>query len=483
MAASVQFRPQNRDLGMVMREVDEDLAIFLGIRNVEMEKNDHFLVQECDQFDEGLKCAEPQPVSLLTSNASQAEACLVVADDNFLDLEMERSDLDWLLKQPDSSLVPSLDADVQDSATSQTKISNGEDIILKSELEKSCEKSASLSESSSPLPSVECSTTVSKRSSSSEERKPSRRAATPTGRQPSSSAAKSKPSRASTPTSRATLLPSSKPVAGAQVRSSTPIRPTSRSSTPASRPSIPIVAKSGPRSATPTRKPATPSTIPTISAQDRSSSRPSRGAFPAVKSRPSKPSDRLALSQDAHQNPKVSMPKRPASASRGRMTSQSSSSDEKPRQKSCSPAKVRASVSTTAHKTESKMLSRSRGYNNVGDDVNPVVMGTKMVDRVVNMRKLAPPKQDEHVSQENPKKSSQENSGFGRSLSKKSLEMAIRHMDIRRSVPDKSRTSASAAAGSVSGCGKNSTAAAPESPQTSNSDSSKSSSCRSSYFS
>lgn len=99
------------------------------------------------------------------------------------------------------------------------------------------------------------------------------------------------------------------------------------------------------------------------------------------------------------------------------------------------------------------MLSRSRGYSNVGDDVNPVVMGTKMVDRVVNMRKLAPPKQDEHVSQENPKKSSQENSGFGRSLSKKSLEMAIRHMDIRRSVPDKSRTSASAAAGSVSGCG------------------------------
>lgn len=56
MQASVQFRPQNRDLGMVMREVDEDLAIFLGIRNVEMEKNEHFLVQECDQFDEGLKC-------------------------------------------------------------------------------------------------------------------------------------------------------------------------------------------------------------------------------------------------------------------------------------------------------------------------------------------------------------------------------------------------------------------------------------------
>lgn len=56
--ASIQFRPQNRDLGMVMREVDEDLAIFLGIRNVEIEKNDHLLVDESHHFDDddGLKC-------------------------------------------------------------------------------------------------------------------------------------------------------------------------------------------------------------------------------------------------------------------------------------------------------------------------------------------------------------------------------------------------------------------------------------------
>lgn len=53
--ASVQFRPQNRDLGMVMREVDEDLAIFLGLRNVEMEKNDH-LVVESHHFDDELNC-------------------------------------------------------------------------------------------------------------------------------------------------------------------------------------------------------------------------------------------------------------------------------------------------------------------------------------------------------------------------------------------------------------------------------------------
>lgn len=57
-------------------------------------------------------------------------------------------------------------------------------------------------------------------------------------------------------------------------------------------------------------------------------------------------------------------------------------------------------------------------------------MGTKMVERVVNMRKLAPPKQDDYVSggSNSRKSSSLEKTGFGRSLSKKSLDMAIRHM-------------------------------------------------------
>lgn len=146
-----------------------------------------------------------------------------------------------------------------------------------------------------------------------------------------------------------------------------------------------------------------------------------------MKSRPSKPLEMLSVSHDASQNPKVSMPKRPVSASRGRVTTvnstRSSSSNEKPRPGSCSPPRVRAPISSS-YKTGSKILSRSRN----GDDVNPIIMGTQMVDRVVNMRKLPPPKRDEYPCHENTKKSSHENSGFGRSLSKKSLDMAMRHM-------------------------------------------------------
>lgn len=78
------------------------------------------------------------------------------------------------------------------------------------------------------------------------------------------------------------------------------------------------------------------------------------------------------------------------------------------------------------------MPAVSRGYSKVNDNVNPVVMGTKMVERVINMRKLAPPTLDgKNSSQSNlfAKSSSNLDSfGFGRTLSKKSLDMAIRHM-------------------------------------------------------
>lgn len=74
-------------------------------------------------------------------------------------------------------------------------------------------------------------------------------------------------------------------------------------------------------------------------------------------------------------------------------------------------------------------MSKSR-YSD-SDKVSPLLVGTKMVERVVNMRKLAPPKQDDRHSMHNNstgKSLSSDSSGFGRTLSKKSLDMAMRHM-------------------------------------------------------
>ncbi|KAK6135802.1 hypothetical protein DH2020_030497 [Rehmannia glutinosa] len=80
----------------------------------------------------------------------------------------------------------------------------------------------------------------------------------------------------------------------------------------------------------------------------------------------------------------------------------------------------------------------NRLHAKANDNVSPALVGTKMVERVINMRKLAPPKQDDKHSPHSNlsgKSSSPDSSGFGRTLSKKSLDMAIRHMDIRRTIP------------------------------------------------
>ncbi|KAL2500544.1 proline-rich family protein [Forsythia ovata] len=254
---------------------------------------------------------------------------------------------------------------------------------------------------------------------------------------------------------------------------------------------MPVTSKSGSRSATPTRKPSTPSTTLGISASDRSSSGikagltknpvPSRGISPTVKSRPSKSTEMLGVSHDTPQNIRALTHKRPSSASRGRPSVPAthsslvhSSSNGKPRRKSCSPSRV---PNGTANKNGSSIISKSQGHYNGGDDVNPVLIGTKMVERVVNMRKLAPPKQDEHLSHDNSRKSSQDNSGFGRSLSKKSLDMAIRHMDITRSFQNSLRPvvtglPASSNYGVRSGSANSSTVGVSESPLATNSDSS-----------
>ncbi|CAN0838024.1 hypothetical protein LINGRAHAP2_LOCUS1965 [Linum grandiflorum] len=329
---------------------------------------------------------------------------------------------------------------------------------------------------------------------------PGSRPATPTGR-PSLTTA-SKPSRSSTPTSRASLPPSkptvsatrsssstsSRPTAPARsstptrstassvkstvtarsstptrstARSSTPTRSTARSSTPTERPSIPPPSRSAPRASTPTLRPSTPSNaapsissappIKSLAAVTKSSPTTtarnpvaSRGSSPAPKSRPWNPSDMPGYSLDAPPNLRTSLSDRPISVSRGRPgapSSRSSSiepvSNGRIRRQSCSPSRGRA-PNGGLHNSGSSMPAVNRLYAKANDNVSPVLMGTKMVDRVMNMRKLAPPKHDDKhspVGNLSAKSSSPDSSGFGRSMSKKSLDMAIRHMDIRRSIP------------------------------------------------
>ncbi|XP_076945039.1 uncharacterized protein LOC143615935 [Bidens hawaiensis] len=265
----------------------------------------------------------------------------------------------------------------------------------------------------------------------------------------------SRPSRSSTPTSRPTVG-STKPTVPA--RSSTPTpRSTARSSTPTSRPVLPatrpVTRAPTPTCRQPTLTASTKTSIvksPTVTKpvpNTRSGAGPPRSSSPSpsVRPKPWKPQEMPGYSLTAPPNLRTSVTDRPPSVTRGRPGAASTrSSSVEPvangrvRRQSCSPSRGRL-PNGLLHSSGSSVpvAALNRAYAKANDNLSPGLYGTKMVERVINMRKLVPPKQDDkHSPLSNlSAKSSPDSSGFGRSLSKKSLDMAIRHMDIRRTIP------------------------------------------------
>ncbi|KAL9418573.1 hypothetical protein AB3S75_036516 [Citrus x aurantiifolia] len=489
-AAALKQRQQLR--ASMMKEKDEELSLFLEMRKREKEQG-NLLLNNSEEFDAPLG-SRPGTSPIFNISSSNAATRKIGADD-FLNSDNDKNDYDWLLTPPGTPLFPSLEMESQKSVMSQIgtpKLADPQpEPPVRSNL-------ASRQPASSPGLNI-TSTGVRRPSSSGG---PGSRPSTPTGRSTLTASSKpsrsptptSRPTLSSTKpalsstrpavsttkptlsTSKATLsatkssISASKPTVSASkptvsaskptvpARSSTPSRSTARSSTPTSSPSSIPPSKSTSRASTPTRRPSTPSSAPSVSAppvkSSPSATKPalttsknlvsSHGTSPTVKSRPWNPSKMPGFSLDAPPNLRTSVPERPLSATRGRPGAPSprSSSVEpvsngRPRRQSCSPSRARAS-NGIVHLSGSSVPAFSRGYSKVNDNVSPVVIGTKMVERVINMRKLAPPKQDDKHSPHSNltgKTSSPDSLGFGRTLSKKSLDMAIRHMDIRRSIP------------------------------------------------
>ncbi|EEF35528.1 endochitinase A [Ricinus communis] len=479
-AAAVKQRQQLR--ASMMKEKEEELALFLEMKKREKEQQNHLLLfnNTEDDFDAPLG-SKPGTSPIFNISSTTTPARKVSGADDFLNSENDKNDYEWLLTPPGTPLFPSLEMESQKSVMSQIGTPKARPTALKSRLANPQPEPATrgslASKQSASSPGLNSSGAGTRRPSSSGG--PGSRPATPTGRPTLTSTAK--PSRSSTPTSRATLpspkssvsatkptisatkpTPAMKPTSSATkpavpARSSTPTRSTARSSTPTARPSIPP-SKSTSRASTPTRRPSTPASAPLVSAPPIKSSPsvtrtalttarnpvPSRGTSPTIKSRPWKPSEMPGFSLDAPPNLRTSLPERPLSATRGRPGAPSSRSSSveptpngRPRRQSCSPARGRA-PNGIMHPSGSSVPAISRLHAKANDNVSPVLIGTKMVERVINMRKLAPPKQDDKLSPHgnlSGKSSSPDSSGFGRTLSKKSLDMAIRHMDIRRSIP------------------------------------------------
>ncbi|XP_077222475.1 uncharacterized protein LOC143856215 isoform X2 [Tasmannia lanceolata] len=464
---------QGRNLGAVMKEKEEELALFLEMRKREKEGNNLLLLHSPDDFDSplGSKQGTSPLFKVVSSTPSKA------ASDDFLNSEEEKNDYDWLLTPPGTPLFPSLELESSKSTLGQIGTPKGRPTALKSRLANpqlepasrgslaprqptlysglNSPNSASRPATPTGRPTLPATSKPSRPTTPTSQptlpatSKPSR-PATPTSRLTLPSTSKS--SRPATPTSRATLTSSSKPVAPS-LRSSPP---SARSSTPTTRPSVPP-SKSASRSATPTRRPSTLSSVPSSAPPGRSSSVtksapptsrnpvPSRGISPTVNSRPWKPSEMHGFSPKAPPNLRTSLPERPASASRGRpgapsprSSSVGAVSNGRPKRQSCSPSRGRA-PNGSIHNSGSSIPASIRSHSNGNDSVSPVVLGNKMVERVVNQRRLAPPKQDDQRSAHDYRigkpSPSPDSTGFGRTLSKKSIDMALRHMDIRRNAP------------------------------------------------
>ncbi|CAI8615058.1 unnamed protein product [Vicia faba] len=251
---------------------------------------------------------------------------------------------------------------------------------------------------------------------------------------PSTPTSRTTPSRASTPSRIRTVSTSS------TAEKPRPISQRSRPSTPSSRPQVPanLHSPSAPstrslsRPSTPTRR----SSIPSLSPSSATSSSTSVGRVPlngrssAPSSRPSSPSPRIwappqpvvppDFPLDTPPNLRTTLPDRPVSAGRSRPgvntlkgnTSETQASVNMPR---------RASSPIVSRGRSTEPVSKSRGFAN----------GNGHHADVHEPRKVS---HDPEVAARRSVKAltnTTDNSGFGRNISKKSLDMAIKHMDIR----------------------------------------------------
>ncbi|CAI8612955.1 unnamed protein product [Vicia faba] len=251
---------------------------------------------------------------------------------------------------------------------------------------------------------------------------------------PSTPTSRTTPSRASTPSRIRTVSTSS------TAEKPRPISQSSRPSTPSSRPQVPanLHSPSAPstrslsRPSTPTRR----SSIPSLSPSSATSSSTSVGRVPlngrssAPSSRPSSPSPRIRAPPqpvvppdfplDTPPNLRTTLPDRPVSAGRSRPgvntlkgnTSETQASVNMPR---------RASSPIVSRGRSTEPVSKSRGFAN-GNGHHADVHEPRKVSHAPEVAARRSVKASANTT---------DNSGFGRNISKKSLDMAIKHMDIR----------------------------------------------------
>ncbi|XP_052623163.1 endochitinase A isoform X2 [Lactuca sativa] len=251
---------------------------------------------------------------------------------------------------------------------------------------------------------------------------------------PSTPSTRTTPSRTSTPSrTRPTPTPTPTP---------TPIRQNTRPSTPTSRPQTPGNLTPSPtirppsRSSTPTRRTLTPSLTPSTSSltsasRGLTSNGRSNSSAVGSTSRPSSPSPRVRpppqpmnIIDFPHETPpnlRTTLPDRPLSAGRSRPGGSTT---------------VKGNLDNS--NTGSGTITRRHSSPNVirGRIPEPSGSGRSRPNSNGNVVESLDPRRTSHLPQSVTRKpvkssNSENGTGFGRNISKKSLDMAIKHMDIR----------------------------------------------------
>ncbi|KAL7582526.1 hypothetical protein Lser_V15G42939 [Lactuca serriola] len=383
-------------------------------------------------------------------SVGSAKPAKSILDDLLNSNEGGKNDYDWLLTPPGTPLFPSLDG--KESQQPARVTARSKSSVRSSSINKTSRLSVSQSETNHPSrPARSSSVTRSSISTTQYTNYSSRntnilntssasvssyiRPSTPTKTaRPSTPSTRTTPSRTSTPSrTRPTPTPTPTP---------TPIRQNTRPSTPTSRPQTPGNLTPSPtirppsRSSTPTRRTLTPSLTPSTSSltsasRGLTSNGRSNSSAVGSTSRPSSPSPRVRpppqpmnIIDFPHETPpnlRTTLPDRPLSAGRSRPGGSTT---------------VKGNLDNS--NTGSGTITRRHSSPNVirGRIPEPSGSGRSRPNSNGNVVESLDPRRTSHLPQSVTRKpvkssNSENGTGFGRNISKKSLDMAIKHMDIR----------------------------------------------------
>ncbi|XP_057476203.1 uncharacterized protein LOC130764116 [Actinidia eriantha] len=438
---NIPARTQHRrglSLTGMSRDTDENLDLFSRNRPT-------LSVASSDESDVSVKLGR-----LSVGSANLARNGL---DDLLSSTDGGKHDYDWLLTPPGTPLFPSSEgSESQPSSVAPKSTSLVRSVsttkasrlsVSQSEIKHASRPIRSSSVTRPSISSTQYSTYSNKSTSilntSSGSVSSYIRPSTPTIRspstaRPSTSSARSVPSRSSTPSKARPALTSS------SIERTRPSQ-NSRPSTPSSRPQILAnlntpATRSASRPSTPTRRNSAPPSCPVAAPSLSPGTGPvssvgrvlSNGRNAATTSRPSSPSPRIRpppqsmiLPDFSHETPpnlRTTLPERPLSAGRSRPGAAVS---------------LKGNIETPTptnfpRRQPSPVLSRGRLTEPTSKDH---LHANGQANKKGESLKAS------HVSELSIRKTlktsatSTESSGFGRSISKKSLDMAIKHMDIR----------------------------------------------------